>query len=89
MNNLWCPFLCHRMLISSHVDFLGAQGDHVVTYTYFLGAHGDHVVTYSYFLGAQGDHVVTYTYSADQEDFGGANLSKLDTWVFDRVKVRC
>ena len=37
--------------------------------------------------GAHDGHVHTLSYSADAEDFGGADSSKLDTWVFDRVKV--
>ncbi|XP_014932725.2 GPI ethanolamine phosphate transferase 1 isoform X2 [Acinonyx jubatus] len=36
--------------------------------------------------GAYGDHVFTYTYGADSEDFGAHDVTKLDTWVFDKVK---
>ncbi|XP_064640731.1 GPI ethanolamine phosphate transferase 1-like [Lineus longissimus] len=36
--------------------------------------------------GATGDHVYMDMYDADVEDFAGADLSKLDTWVFDKVK---
>ncbi|XP_030148116.1 GPI ethanolamine phosphate transferase 1 isoform X2 [Lynx canadensis] len=36
--------------------------------------------------GAYGDHVFTYTYDADSEDFGAHDVTKLDTWVFDKVK---
>ncbi|XP_074647889.1 GPI ethanolamine phosphate transferase 1-like [Tubulanus polymorphus] len=36
--------------------------------------------------GATGDHVFAYTYPAGNEDFAAADSSKLDTWVFDKVK---
>nr|XP_008535905.1 PREDICTED: GPI ethanolamine phosphate transferase 1 [Equus przewalskii] len=35
-----------------------------------------------------GDHVFIHTYDADDEDFGAHDVTKLDTWVFDNVKVR-
>lgn len=42
----------------------------------------------NYFIpGASGDHVFTKMYPADFEDFGGSGHSRLDTWVFDEVKV--
>ncbi|XP_035269131.1 GPI ethanolamine phosphate transferase 1 [Anguilla anguilla] len=37
--------------------------------------------------GASGDHVYTHTYSAEDEDFAATDASKLDTWVFDKVKA--
>ena len=37
--------------------------------------------------GASGDHVSMDIYPNRNEDFAGANLSSLDTWVFDRVEV--
>lgn len=39
------------------------------------------------FSGASGDHVYTYSYDAQKEDFGAHDATKLDTWVFDKVKV--
>lgn len=36
--------------------------------------------------GASGDHVYTYSYDAEREDFGAHDATKLDTWVFDKVK---
>ncbi|XP_037066912.1 GPI ethanolamine phosphate transferase 1 isoform X2 [Peromyscus leucopus] len=36
--------------------------------------------------GASGDHVYTYSYDAQREDFGAQDATKLDTWVFDKVK---
>ncbi|XP_021053247.1 GPI ethanolamine phosphate transferase 1 [Mus pahari] len=36
--------------------------------------------------GASGDHVYTYSYDAQREDFGAHDATKLDTWVFDKVK---
>ena len=36
---------------------------------------------------AHRQHVYTHTYPADSEDFAGAQLHMLDTWVFDNVKV--
>lgn len=36
--------------------------------------------------GATGDHVFTYSYDANDEDFGAQDVTKLDTWVFDKVK---
>uniref|UniRef100_G3SR92 GPI ethanolamine phosphate transferase 1 n=1 Tax=Loxodonta africana TaxID=9785 RepID=G3SR92_LOXAF len=36
--------------------------------------------------GASGDHVYTHSYSAEREDFGARDATKLDTWVFDNVK---
>ncbi|XP_040594040.1 GPI ethanolamine phosphate transferase 1 isoform X1 [Mesocricetus auratus] len=36
--------------------------------------------------GASGDHVYTYSYDAQIEDFGAHDATKLDTWVFDKVK---
>nr|XP_048299818.1 GPI ethanolamine phosphate transferase 1 isoform X3 [Myodes glareolus] len=36
--------------------------------------------------GASGDHVYTYSYDAQKEDFGAHDATKLDTWVFDKVK---
>lgn len=41
------------------------------------------------FLGASGDHVAVHMYPGHSEDFAGADMTKLDTWVFDRVQVRC
>ena len=38
-------------------------------------------------VGASGDHVYTHTYPAQSEDFASKDASKLDTWVFDEVKV--
>lgn len=38
-------------------------------------------------VGASGDHVYTHTYPAAMEDFASKDASKLDTWVFDQVKV--
>lgn len=40
-----------------------------------------------FFAGATGDHVYTFCYTAESEDFGAQDASKLDTWVFDHVKV--
>lgn len=41
-----------------------------------------------YFLsGASGDHVFMDYYPSENEDFAAADSSKLDTWVFDKVKV--
>ncbi|XP_060078714.1 GPI ethanolamine phosphate transferase 1-like [Ylistrum balloti] len=37
--------------------------------------------------GASGDHVLTDQYPPELEDFADSNSSKLDTWVFDRVKA--
>lgn len=48
------------------------------------------VVSYSIcivFAGATGDHVYTFCYAAESEDFGAQDAAKLDTWVFDHVKV--
>ncbi|XP_074842044.1 GPI ethanolamine phosphate transferase 1 isoform X2 [Carettochelys insculpta] len=36
--------------------------------------------------GASGDHVYTFCYTAEKEDFGAQDATKLDTWVFDHVK---
>ncbi|NXE49935.1 PIGN transferase, partial [Casuarius casuarius] len=36
--------------------------------------------------GASGDHVYTFCYTAESEDFGAQDASRLDTWVFDHVK---
>lgn len=36
--------------------------------------------------GASGDHVYTYSYDAQKEDFGAHDATKLDTWVFNKVK---
>uniref|UniRef100_A0A803Y538 GPI ethanolamine phosphate transferase 1 n=1 Tax=Meleagris gallopavo TaxID=9103 RepID=A0A803Y538_MELGA len=36
--------------------------------------------------GATGDHVYTFCYTAESEDFGAQDATKLDTWVFDHVK---
>lgn len=38
-------------------------------------------------VGASGDHVYTHTYPAAMEDFASEDASRLDTWVFDQVKV--
>ena len=38
--------------------------------------------------GASGDHVNMEMYPGHNEDFAGADLSQLDTWVFDRAQVR-
>ena len=37
--------------------------------------------------GASGDHVFVNTYPPESEDFADSDASKLDTWVFDKVKV--
>lgn len=36
--------------------------------------------------GATGNHVFTYSYDASDEDFGAQDATKLDTWVFDKIK---
>lgn len=36
--------------------------------------------------GASGDHVFMDYYPSENEDFAAADSSKLDTWVFDKVK---
>ncbi|NXP44860.1 PIGN transferase, partial [Heliornis fulica] len=36
--------------------------------------------------GATGNHVYTFCYTAESEDFGAHDASKLDVWVFDHVK---
>lgn len=38
-------------------------------------------------VGASGDHVYTHMYPAGSEDFASEDASRLDTWVFDEVKV--
>ncbi|XP_062567292.1 GPI ethanolamine phosphate transferase 1-like isoform X1 [Saccostrea cucullata] len=37
--------------------------------------------------GASGDHVFMDYYPSEHEDFAAADASKLDTWVFDKVKI--
>ncbi|XP_069112966.1 GPI ethanolamine phosphate transferase 1-like isoform X2 [Argopecten irradians] len=37
--------------------------------------------------GASGDHVLTDQYPSELEDFADSDSSKLDTWVFDRVRT--
>uniref|UniRef100_A0A672SR25 GPI ethanolamine phosphate transferase 1 n=1 Tax=Sinocyclocheilus grahami TaxID=75366 RepID=A0A672SR25_SINGR len=39
--------------------------------------------------GATGDHVYTHTYPPEREDFASTDASRIDTWVFDEVKVEC
>ncbi|PIK37633.1 GPI ethanolamine phosphate transferase 1 [Apostichopus japonicus] len=36
--------------------------------------------------GTTGDHMFTHTYAVETDDFAGADASKPDTWVFERVK---
>ncbi|KAF6303120.1 phosphatidylinositol glycan anchor biosynthesis class N [Rhinolophus ferrumequinum] len=36
--------------------------------------------------GATGDHFFAYSYDANDEDFGAQDVTKLDTWVFDKIK---
>ncbi|XP_046330406.2 GPI ethanolamine phosphate transferase 1-like isoform X2 [Haliotis rufescens] len=36
--------------------------------------------------GATGDHVFTHCYSSAEEDFASFDASKLDTWVYQKVK---
>lgn len=38
-------------------------------------------------VGASGDHVYPHMYPAVSEDFASEDASRLDTWVFDEVKV--
>lgn len=45
-----------------------------------------HVRVY-FLLGASGDHMFMDYYPSEKEDFAAADSSKLDTWVFDKVKV--
>lgn len=40
-------------------------------------------------VGASGNHVSVHMYPGYSEDFAGADLTKLDTWVFDSVQARC
>lgn len=44
-------------------------------------------VRVDFLLGASGDHVLMDYYPSEKEDFAAADSSKLDTWVFDKVKV--
>ncbi|XP_075441993.1 GPI ethanolamine phosphate transferase 1 isoform X2 [Ascaphus truei] len=37
--------------------------------------------------GASGDHISTHCYSAESEDFAAVDATRLDTWVFDQVKI--
>uniref|UniRef100_A0A8C1IV32 GPI ethanolamine phosphate transferase 1 n=1 Tax=Cyprinus carpio TaxID=7962 RepID=A0A8C1IV32_CYPCA len=39
--------------------------------------------------GATGEHVYTHTCPPEREDFASTDASRLDTWVFDEVKIRC
>ncbi|XP_059143432.1 GPI ethanolamine phosphate transferase 1-like [Physella acuta] len=36
--------------------------------------------------GASGNHVVIHCYPSNLEDFAGADMTKLDTWVFEEVE---
>ena len=36
--------------------------------------------------GASGSHVWTDMYEAEEEDFAREDMSKLDTWVFEKVE---
>lgn len=36
--------------------------------------------------GASGNHVHIHMYPGESEDFAGADMSKLDTWVFEKVQ---
>ncbi|KAM7126529.1 GPI ethanolamine phosphate transferase 1 isoform 1-T1 [Molossus nigricans] len=38
------------------------------------------------FAKSKKNHVFAYSYDANNEDFGAQDVTKLDTWVFDRVK---
>ena len=38
--------------------------------------------------GAHGNHVQVEMYPAESEDFAGTDSAQLDTWVFDKVKVK-
>ncbi|XP_069814234.1 GPI ethanolamine phosphate transferase 1 isoform X2 [Dendropsophus ebraccatus] len=37
--------------------------------------------------GASGNHIFTHCYLAESEDFASEDATKLDTWVFDHVKI--
>lgn len=46
-------------------------------------------LSFSLSVGASGNHVSVHMYPGYSEDFAGADLTKLDTWVFDSVQARC
>eukprot|EP01134_Creolimax_fragrantissima_P004870 CFRG4870T1 len=55
-------------------------------YTFGWGSP-DIVPMFTYGPGLEDGHVVSHTYPADLEEFGGTeDASKLDVWVFDRVR---
>ncbi|KNC80892.1 hypothetical protein SARC_06762 [Sphaeroforma arctica JP610] len=55
-------------------------------YTFGWGSP-DIVPMFTYGPGLDDGHVAAHTYPADLEEFGGEeDASKLDTWVFDRVR---
>lgn len=53
------------------------------------GEHCGPLISYGFFLlGASGDHVFMDYYPSESEDFAAVDSSKLDTWVFEKVKVK-
>eukprot|EP00057_Strongylocentrotus_purpuratus_P027636 XP_011682110.1 PREDICTED: GPI ethanolamine phosphate transferase 1 [Strongylocentrotus purpuratus] len=61
--------------------------DSVFNQSRFTWSWGSPDILPMFAKGASGDHVFIHTYPPESEDFADSDASKLDTWVFDKVKV--
>ncbi|XP_030830973.1 GPI ethanolamine phosphate transferase 1 isoform X3 [Strongylocentrotus purpuratus] len=60
--------------------------DSVFNQSRFTWSWGSPDILPMFAKGASGDHVFIHTYPPESEDFADSDASKLDTWVFDKVK---
>ncbi|XP_071823670.1 GPI ethanolamine phosphate transferase 1-like [Apostichopus japonicus] len=60
--------------------------DSVFNESRYTWAWGSEDILSMFSKGTTGDHMFTHTYAVETDDFAGADASKPDTWVFERVK---
>ncbi|KAM8966459.1 GPI ethanolamine phosphate transferase 1 [Pelodytes ibericus] len=63
------------------------QFDSVFNQSTYTWSWGSPDILPMFAKGASGDHVYTHCYLAESEDFAAEDATKLDTWVFERVKT--
>uniref|UniRef100_A0A8C6CNE4 GPI ethanolamine phosphate transferase 1 n=1 Tax=Moschus moschiferus TaxID=68415 RepID=A0A8C6CNE4_MOSMO len=62
--------------------------DSLLNETRYTWSWGSPDILTMFAKGVLGNHIFTHSYDASSEDFGAHDVTKLDTWVFDHVKVR-
>ncbi|KAB0356505.1 hypothetical protein FD754_000661 [Muntiacus muntjak] len=61
--------------------------DSLLNETRYTWSWGSPDIVTMFTKGDLGNHIFAHTYDASSEDFGAHDVTKLDTWVFDHMKV--